>query len=210
MVLSVLISAKTNNRFKIPNREVMTDWARWVIGDEGSPENLLRICVEGPVNNFATLWPDFMQQQLDPKLVGKAPGATSRKTPERIYHAMFWGLMQSFRGEGGEVSLERRAGAGYIDVCLRHKRKHMGVLIELKSSNNQGDMERDVNKALDQIVEKNYRNRFGLENIHILREYGIASYHLNSRAKGRYLELVDNQWVERDDPMMNRNTNSNF
>ena len=28
MVISVLISAKANNRFKIPNPEVMTDWAR--------------------------------------------------------------------------------------------------------------------------------------------------------------------------------------
>jgi hypothetical protein len=29
MVLSILISAKANDQFKIPNLEVMTDWARW-------------------------------------------------------------------------------------------------------------------------------------------------------------------------------------
>jgi hypothetical protein len=29
MVLSVLISDKDNGRFKIPNLEVMMDWARW-------------------------------------------------------------------------------------------------------------------------------------------------------------------------------------
>jgi hypothetical protein len=33
MVLSVLISAKAHGQFKIPNPEVMTDWARWIIGD---------------------------------------------------------------------------------------------------------------------------------------------------------------------------------
>ena len=33
MVLSVLISAKARDRFKIPNPEVMTDWARWITGD---------------------------------------------------------------------------------------------------------------------------------------------------------------------------------
>ena len=44
MVLSVLVSAKTNGRFKIPNREVMMDWARWVIGDVGSCDNILEAC----------------------------------------------------------------------------------------------------------------------------------------------------------------------
>jgi hypothetical protein len=99
-----------------------------------------------------------MQQQLDPKLVGKERGAVSRKTPERIYHVLFWGLMQSLRAKGWEVSIEPRAGGGYIDIRLRHRRKHMAILIVLKSSEKQGDMERDANKALKQIEEKNYRN----------------------------------------------------
>ena len=34
MVPSVLISTKANGRFKIPNLEVMMDWARWIIGDK--------------------------------------------------------------------------------------------------------------------------------------------------------------------------------
>lgn len=33
MVLFVLILPKPNDRFKIPNREVMADWARWIIRD---------------------------------------------------------------------------------------------------------------------------------------------------------------------------------
>jgi len=95
-------------------------------------------------------WPNFMQQQLDPKLVGKARGAVSRKTPERIYHVLFWDLMQSLRVKGWEVSIEPRAGGGHIDICLRHRRKRMAVLIKLKSSEKQEDMERDANKALKQ------------------------------------------------------------
>jgi hypothetical protein len=81
----------------------------------------------------------------------------------------------------------------------------MAVLIELKSSEKQGDMERDANKALKQIEEeeKNYRNSEGLASIRTLREYGIAGFHLSSHLEGRYLELGDqNQWVEKDDPMM--------
>jgi PD-(D/E)XK nuclease superfamily len=202
MVLSVLISSKANDKFKIPNLEIMTDWARWIIRDVESCDNILKACVEGPVSDFAAKWPDFMQQQLDPKLVDKERGAVSRKTSERIYHVLFWGLMQSLRAKGWEVSIEPRAGGGYVDICLRHRRKHMAVLIELKSSEKQGDMERDANKALKQI-EENYRTLEGLPNMHTLREYGIAGFHLSSYVKGRYLELDgQNQWVEKDDPIM--------
>jgi hypothetical protein len=204
MVLSVLISAKANDTFKIPNPEVMTDWARWIISDVGSWD-ILEKCVEGPVGDFATKWPNFMQQQLDPKLVGKARGAVSRESPERTYRVLFWGLMQSLREKGWEVSIERRlgAGGGYVGIRLCHKGKCMAVLIELKSSEEQGDMEREANKALKRIEEKNYRNSEGLPDIRTLREYGIAMFHLSSCVKGRYLELDgQNQWVEKDDPTM--------
>jgi hypothetical protein len=41
-------------------------------------------------------------------------------------------------------------------------------------------------------------------NIHVLREYGVASYHLASCVKGRYLELdAQSRWVEKDDPNEN-------
>jgi len=197
------LTMTANDRFKIPNPEVMTDWARWIIGDVESGDDILKMCVEGPVSDFTAKWPNFMQQQLDPKLVDKAQGAVGRKTPERIYHVLFWGLMQSLRAKGWEVSIEPRAGGGYIDIRLRHRRKRMAVLIELKSSEKPGDMERDANKALEQIEEKNYRNPEGLPNIRTLQEYGIAGFHLSSYIKGRYLELDgQNQWVEKDDPMM--------
>jgi hypothetical protein len=59
----------------------------------------------------------------------------------------------------------------------------MAVLIVLKSSKKQGDMERDANKALKQIEEKNYRNSEALLNICTLWEYGIAGFHLSSYVK---------------------------
>ena len=203
MVLSVLISAKADGRFKIPNAEVMTDWARWIIGDEYSYHDILKTCVKGPVSAFTTKWPNFMQQLLDPKLVRKAQGAVSRKTPEIVYQVFFLGLMQSLRAEGWEISIESRGGSGYTDIRLCHRREHTAVLIELKSSETHVNMERDANKALKQIEEKNYRNPEGLPNMRTLREYGIACFHLDSYVKGRYLEIDgQNEWVEKDDPKM--------
>jgi hypothetical protein len=52
MVLSVLISAKADGRFKIPNLEVLTDWSRWFTGDVQFRDDILGTCVDGPVSDF--------------------------------------------------------------------------------------------------------------------------------------------------------------
>ena len=52
MVLSILISAKAIDLFKIPNPEVMTDRARWIVWDVKSQDNILKACMEGPVSDF--------------------------------------------------------------------------------------------------------------------------------------------------------------
>jgi len=61
--LSVLMIVKPSGNLKITNREVMTDWARWIIG---VVENLTGILNLGSVDTFAEQWPHFMQQGLDP------------------------------------------------------------------------------------------------------------------------------------------------
>lgn len=203
MIISVLISVKPTGRFKIPNRQVMVDWAGWITGSIESYANILDMCVEGHISTFAERWPIFMQQHLDPKTVAKTRGAVSFKTPERIYQVYFLGLMHFLRPKGWEVSIESRAGGGYLNIRLISSKKGRAVLIELKSSDKPEHIEKDANKALEQIVDKNYRNQEGLPNIRILREYGIASYHLASCVKGRYLELdTQSRWVEKDDPAM--------
>ena len=55
------------------------------------------------------------------------------------------------------------AGGHYIDICVISRKKTRAVL-SLKAG-------RDASKALQQIVDKNYRNQEGLPNIGILREY---------------------------------------
>jgi len=194
IALSFLIPAQAGGRFKIPNREVISDWVRWVIGDANSwaSDRILKTCVEGPVSDFEATWPIFMQQHLHPRLVGMRG---TQKTPESVYRVFFLGLMRSLGGIGWEVIVEPRAGVGHIDLCLR--RKHEAVLIGLKSSVKKDAMEEDANKALEQMVRKGYRNPEGLPNVRILREYGIAWHGLNSCVKGRYSELNHRiQWVE--------------
>lgn len=151
---------------------------------------------------FAEQWPDFMQQNLHPEAVGKARGAVSSKTPETVYQVFLLGLVLGRALKGWDVKIEPRGGSGYIDIRLVSKETQSAVLMELKSSKMQEDIERDSLAALNQIELKNYRNRYGLPDIRYLREYGIACYHLESSVKGRYLELDQSRWVQKDDPAM--------
>ena len=109
--------------------------------------------------------------------------------------------MYALQLRGLEIGIEPRGGSGYIDIRLVSKKMKSAVLIE--SSNKQEDIERDSVVALDQIERKNYRNPYSLPSIRYLREYGIASYHLESCVKGRYLEF-DGQsgWVQKDDSLV--------
>lgn len=62
-------------------------------------------------------------------------------------------------------------------------------------------LKKDANRALQQIVRKDYRDLEGLLDFRTLREYSIAGYHLSSCVKGRYLELntETDEWVEQDE-----------
>ena len=201
MIISVLMSFKPSGNLKIPNQEVLADWATWITGTVANVNDILGICTRGPVDTFAEKWPHFMQQSLDPKAVAKARGAVSSKTPEIVYQVFLFGLLRGLGLKGWEVTIEPRGGSGYIDIRLISKKTRSAVLIELKSSKKQADIERDSLVALDQIETKNYRNPYGLPDICYLREYGIVCYHLESRVNGRYLELgSQSRWVQKDDP----------
>jgi hypothetical protein len=65
--------------------------------------------------------------------------------------------MHSLRPKGWELSIEPRAGDGYINIrFISRKTRGRAVLIEFKSSKKPEHMERDASKALEQIVDKNY------------------------------------------------------
>ena len=81
----------------------MTDWARWITGavEPRASDLVLKTCMGGPIRDFTVNWPNFMQQYLDPKLVSKARGAVSNKTPEKSTMFSFWASC---------YPLERKAG----------------------------------------------------------------------------------------------------
>jgi hypothetical protein len=55
---------------------------------------------------------------------------------------------------GWEVIAEPHTGSGYIDICIVSRRRRTAALIEIKSSKNLESLERDAEKALEQIIPK--------------------------------------------------------
>lgn len=92
----------TDGRYKVPNLEVMTDWARWVIGDVEFCDNILKTGVEGPISDLEAKWPKFMQQSLDPRLVTKTRGAISCKTSEKSITFYFLALCNPLERKDGK------------------------------------------------------------------------------------------------------------
>jgi len=200
----MFIEVKESGKLKIPNKEVLHGWSEWITSESpvagARTDKIFSCCVNGPVNAFINQWPPFMEAALHSKLVAKNRGASSRKTPERLYHVFLLGILYGIRG--WEVNVESPAGLGFVDIRITSTHRRSAVLIELKSSEAPNSLEKDADRALQQIITKNYRNIDQLHGIRHIREYGIASYHLESLVKGRYLERAgcNSGWVERDDP----------
>ncbi|KAH9986084.1 hypothetical protein BJV74DRAFT_951985 [Russula compacta] len=172
------LTMTSNGQFKIPNREVMMGWARWITRGAPSLRNkILTSSVSTP-------------SQSRPNEVN------ARLRRDFILFTCFASCIPSLTTTGMS-NLKLKPVRAYIDIRLTKGDK--AVLIELRFSSKVEDLEADADRALKQIVDTSYRNRHGLEDSRTLREYGIACFHLDSFVKGRYLELSEAQtrWVEK-------------
>jgi|SRR5712675_2084738 len=196
----MFIEVKESGKLKIPNKEVLHGWSEWITSPVAGAhtDKIFSCCVNGPVTAFVNQWPAFMEAALHSKLVAKNCGASSRKTPERLYRILLLGVLYSICG--WEVNVESPAGLGFINIRITSTQRRATVLIKLKSSGQAQSLERDADEALERIVTQNCRIKDQLYGVDHIREYGIASYRLESVVKGRYLVRAGFNWVERDDP----------
>ena len=71
---------------------------------------------------------------------------------EDYYHAFIAGL---FAGAGYNVSSNQEMGLGRSDISVKDRRNRRAIIIEAKRSENEVQMEKDCEKALKQIQDKN-------------------------------------------------------
>ncbi len=99
--------------------------------------------------------------------------AVSRDEKENFYHGLLLGLLQ-FKADWN-VTSNYETGDGYGDITVRTADKSLGAVIEVKYAHD-GDLDRGVREALEQIEERRYADGLYREKYRTIRKYGIACY----------------------------------
>ena len=100
---------------------------------------------------------------------------------ERYYHAFLAGVFVG-RGRGYSVESNKEHGLGRPDIRLTDSPNQRVVIIEAKRSDSREHMEQDCEKALQQIVDKEYAKDKEDEGYKVLC-YGIAFYKKSAMVK---------------------------
>jgi len=99
---------------------------------------------------------------------------------EDFYQAFLAGIFRG-RSGGNEIKTDDEQGIGRSDIDYRDKRNRRAMIIETKCSDSKKDMERDCEKAIVQIKEKEYAK--DLDGYKKVMRYGISFYKKQAMVK---------------------------
>lgn len=109
-----------------------------------------------------------------------------KPTKENFYHGLLLGIL-GFK-ENWSVMSNRESGDGFGDILIRIEDEDVGIVIEVKYADD-GNLQGECEKALQQIVDIRYTEALEQEGIHTIIKYGIACY----RKKCKVLMRIDKQ-----------------
>ena len=82
---------------------------------------------------------------------------TATKAPlENYYHSFINGIFTCCENIISDYHSNYESGSGYPDITFKVERNTKAVIIEIKATSNEADMDELVSNALSQIEEKNY------------------------------------------------------
>lgn len=102
---------------------------------------------------------------------------------EDYYHAFVAGL---FAGAGFQVVSNREMGTGRPDIVVKDRENRRAIIIEVKHSVSEKQMEGDCRRALEQIDTKQYAVQF-LKGYRSILCYGAAFYEKSCLIRKREL-----------------------
>lgn len=109
-----------------------------------------------------------------------------KPTKENFYHGLLLGIL-GFK-ENWSVMSNRESGDGFGDILIRIEDEDVGLVIEVKYADD-GNLQGECEKALQQIIDIRYTEALEQEGIHTIIKYGIACY----RKKCKVLMRIDKQ-----------------
>ncbi|GAA0741702.1 AAA family ATPase [Clostridium oceanicum] len=167
--------ARTYCKLQIPNLEVKYLYESVVLGwfnESVTREKfdlMLKSLVSGDIEFFEYLFSDFVMKSISYFDV-------SGEESEKVYHSFVLGILVAL-SDNYEVKSNRESGFGRYDIMIipRDKTK-LAVIIEFKKVNNirKEFLEEAVEKALNQIKDRNYKAELLDRGIKDIIELGIA------------------------------------
>ena len=133
------------------------------------PSKFVNALVKGQQQDIANILFDMLQKYVSIR-------DTATKTPlENYYHGFINGIFTSCEKLVSEYHSNYEAGNGYPDITFKAERNTKAVIIEIKATTNDEEMDELAAKALAQIEDKNYALPFTKQSkITEIYAYGIV------------------------------------
>ena len=162
-------------RLVIPNREIrniVTDNILSLFQDEVKKDGQManafcQALMEGKEKEVERLLTAYMG-----KTISIRDTFVRKSIKENFYHGILPGIL-SFK-TGWEVSSNRESGTGFSDILIEIDDSDIGIVIEVKYSDDEDQLEKDCKEALKQIKDRDYTQKLRDAGFHKILKYGIA------------------------------------
>ena len=166
------------NRYNltIPNQEIRNIITNHVLKmfqdtvkkDGNMVQEFCKALIEEQPEKVEELFSEYMK-----KTISVRDTAVRNITKENFYHGILLGIL-GFK-ENWSVMSNRESGDGFSDIMIRTEDAEVGIVIEIKYAQD-GNMDGECEKALEQIIDKRYAESLEEDGIHKILKYGIACY----------------------------------
>ena len=162
-------------RLVIPNREIrniVTDHILSLFQDEVKKDGQManafcQALMEGKEKEVERLLTAYMG-----KTISIRDTFVRKSIKENFYHGILLGIL-SFK-TGWEVASNRESGTGFSDILIEIDDSDIGIVIEVKYSDGEDQLEKDCKEALKQIKDRDYSQKLRDAGFHRILKYGIA------------------------------------
>lgn len=162
-------------RLVIPNREIrniVTDHILSLFQDEVKKDGQManafcQALMEGKEKEVERLLTAYMG-----KTISIRDTFVRKSIKENFYHGILLGIL-SFK-TGWEVSSNRESGTGFSNILIEIDDSDIGIVIEVKYSDDEDQLEKDCKEALKQIKDRDYSQKLRDAGFHRILKYGIA------------------------------------
>ena len=162
-------------RLVIPNREIrniVTDHILSLFQDEVKKDGQManafcQALMEGKEKEVERLLTAYMG-----KTISIRDTFVRKSIKENFYPGILLGIL-SFK-TGWEVSSNRESGTGFSDILIEIDDSDIGIVIEVKYSDDEDQLEKDCKEALKQIKDRDYTQKLRDAGFHKILKYGIA------------------------------------